>query len=141
MYFVGSGDLEAKLIQKVIRLKLSDNVIFTGAISHSALNSYYQKADVFALPSLNEGMSNSLLEAMSSGLAIVATDTGGTKELVDRGNGIIVQKNNSASIFQALETLYLNKDVLGKYKQQSRVKAEKMSWQVAAEKYLEIYKK
>ena len=85
-------------------------------------------------------MSNSLLEAMSGGLAIVATDVGGTKELVDESNGIIIKKESSFDILRALEKLRNNKGLLKEMKNNSRKKAELMSWKKSADKYLEIYR-
>ena len=131
---IGEGNLEEEL-----KRKADSSVEFFGSVEHDKLSSFYNQADIFVLPSLNEGMSNSLLEAMASGLAIIATDTGGTKELVDNQNGIIVNKKNSQDIFSALEGLYLDRDRLQKMKLESRAKAKKMSWAKMAEKYLNIY--
>ena len=96
LVLIGSGDLEKELKSKADGAGISSSVEFVGAISHDKLANYYKQADVFVLPSLNEGMSNSLLEAMSSGLAVIATDTGGTAELVNEENGIIINKANNS---------------------------------------------
>ena len=62
--------------------------------------------DVFALPSLAEGISNTLLEAMASGCAPVATDVGGNGELVTHDvNGLLVPSNDSAALADALARL------------------------------------
>lgn len=139
LILVGSGDLEEELKSRIQLAGISSAVDFIGAINHDELPNYYKQADVFVLPSLNEGMSNSLLEAMSSGLAIVATNTGGTAELVDQNNGIIIKKGNQSDIINALEKMYLDKKLLHDYGANSRRKVETMSWQVAASRYNKIY--
>jgi glycosyltransferase involved in cell wall biosynthesis len=60
--------------------------------------------DVFVLPSLNEGISNTLLEAMASGLPVVATATGGNVEIVEDGvYGRLVPVQDVAALSQCLE--------------------------------------
>jgi len=60
--------------------------------------------DLFVLNSLNEGVSNTILEAMACGLPIVATDVGGTPELITPGhNGLLVQSGNQPALIQAIE--------------------------------------
>jgi glycosyltransferase involved in cell wall biosynthesis len=59
------------------------------------------RADVVAHPSLEEGMSNALMEAMAVGRAIVATDVGGTPELLD-GRGLLVPPGNPAELADAI---------------------------------------
>ena len=56
-----------------------------------------QAAEVFILPSLVEGLSLSLLEAMSTGTACVATDAGADCEVLDNGAGIVISTDNVAS--------------------------------------------
>lgn len=138
---IGNGDQSSILKNMVKDAKRKVNVKFLEAIPHEKLPAYYQMADVFVLPSLNEGMSNSVLEAMASGLVIVTTDTGGTKELVDSSNGIIIKPESSTSIIEAMEKLYNDKILLTSMKRSSRLKAQQKSWKKMCEEYLSIYKK
>ncbi len=138
---IGEGDQQLELEKLVRNLGIKDVVEFVGALDRSEMPEWYQKADVFVLPSLNEGMSNCLLEAMASGLAAIATDTGGTKELVDETNGSIVKKENSNDVARALEELFSNKNELARMKSLSRQKAQKKSWRENGEGYIRIYNK
>jgi glycosyltransferase involved in cell wall biosynthesis len=139
LILVGDGNMKENLEKTAKQSEAREKITFAGAVEREKMSQYYQKADVFVLPSLNEGMSNSLLEAMASGLAIVATDTGGTKELVNSENGVIIEKSSAGSIKEALDKLYKNKDLLQSMKLASRQKAEKMNWQNMAEGYIKIY--
>lgn len=141
LFLVGSGDLKEKLEKKVCKAKIQNKVEFLGIVEHCKIADFYKKSDVFILPSLNEGMSNSLLEAMASALAIIATNTGGSGELIDKNNGMIIEKQNSNSIFKALEKIYLDRELLKNMKLASRKRSAEMSWGDVAEKYFEIYKK
>lgn len=139
LILVGEGDQQLELENLVRSLEIKDVVEFAGALDRKEMPEWYRKADVFVLPSLNEGMSNSLLEALASGLAIIATDTGGTKELVDETNGIIVEKKNSDNVAKALGELFSNKSELARMKSLSRQKAQKKSWRENKEGYIKIY--
>lgn len=139
LVLAGDGNLRGDLEEIVLDNDMTKKVIFLGALSRKEMPELYRKSDVFVLPSLNEGMSNSLLEAMASGLAIIATDTGGTKELVSEKNGVIIKKGERESILKALENLYAKRDVLEKKKGSSRERAIQMSWEQMAEMYLKRY--
>jgi len=79
---VGSGPELAKLKESVAASpRLSGRVVFAGA--DSDVPALLNAMDVFVLPSLSEGMSNTLLEAMASSLPVVATRVGGNPELVE----------------------------------------------------------
>ena len=83
---VGEGQQRAALEDLARSLSLASHVVFTGFVEN--VLPYYHRARVFVLPSLSEGMSNSLLEAMSCGLPVVATLVGGNREMVDLGVSI-----------------------------------------------------
>lgn len=136
LQLIGEGPLYQEFLEKY---KNSDAIHFPGRKDQSELIGIYRKADVFVLPSLNEGMSNTLLEAMASGLSIVATDTGGAKNLI-QGNGVIVEKKSSNDLYEALGKLYDNRALLTEMKNKSRQLAEAMNWNKVAEQYLRIYK-
>lgn len=140
LILIGEGSQYWKMENQVRNQGIKEATEFVGALERKQMPPWYQKADVFVLPSLNEGMSNSLLEALASGLAIVATDTGGTKELVDESNGVVVKKKSGDEVAGALEELFENKGVLEKMKKTSRKKAEGMSWDKMVEGYIKIYK-
>jgi glycosyltransferase involved in cell wall biosynthesis len=80
LVIVGDGHDRAMLEELAASLGLGSRVIFAG-LSHNVAP-YYALADVFVLPSLSEGSPNALLEAMASGLPIVATSVGGVPEIV-----------------------------------------------------------
>jgi len=83
-------------------------------------------------------MPNSVLEAMACGLPIIATDTGGTKELIG-DNGFIIKKGNAGELREVLKKIRENRDLIYKMGSISREKAEKMSWGNIAEEYKKIY--
>lgn len=134
---VGDGDLKMEL-QELSR-RLNVDVQFAGNVEHSKILNYLQEADIFVLSSLNEGMSNSVLEAMACGLPIIATNVGGSKELVSE-NGIIVNKGSTEELRKALITYKDNKELLKRHSVKSRERALTMSWKVAVEQYDSIYK-
>lgn len=80
-----------KLEQLAHDLGIAKFVHFLGPVSHEELPYYFASADVVAQPSIAEARSLACLEAMASGAAVVATDTGGLKELITHGkNGYLI---------------------------------------------------
>jgi len=139
---MGEGNDKKNLSVLVSGLKLDQNVQFLGRIPREKTTAYYQEANIFVLPSLNEGMSNAMLEAMACGLPLIATDTGGTKELLtDRQNGLIVKMENSADLAEKIEKLISDESLREKMGQESRQRAEKLNWTNIAEQYYNLYKK
>jgi glycosyltransferase involved in cell wall biosynthesis len=120
-------------------LNIKNKVNLLGTIKHSEIADLYKKADVFVLASSNEGMSNSLLEALASELAIITTNVGGAKKL-SKHNEIIIVDRNVISIYNALTSLSSNVEKLNLLKKESRFLAEKMDWSKIADQYIESYK-
>ena len=138
LQIVGEGNLLQDLKNQVSELGLNNRVELVGRLKHDELPGYYQKADIFILPSKNEGMSNTVLEAMAAGLPIITTRTGGALELVDK-NGILISQEDSDDITRAVKHLVENPEerlVMGKH---SRKTAQKFSWQEVARQYKESY--
>lgn len=138
---IGDGIERKNLEMQIDKLGVKNNVFFAGIVKHNEVNKYCQEADVFVLPSLNEGMSNAMLEALASGLPIIATDTGGSKELIREGvNGFMIKFKDSNDIAEKLERLIVDPELAKKMGAESRKIAENMSWGKVAGQYFELYK-
>lgn len=90
LFIIGSGPLENKL--KKCANELDVKINFIGNVLNSRLPFFLNEHQIFVLPSLYEGMPKSLMEAMSCGLACVATDVNGSRELIkDLKTGLLSQ--------------------------------------------------
>jgi glycosyltransferase involved in cell wall biosynthesis len=138
--FVGRGDKENELRAQVAEQGLEKWVEFRGSVLHHDVPAVYREADVFILPSLNEGMSNAVLEAIASGLPIITTYTGGTAELL-RGNGILIPKQSPDAIAKAVLELWDDEPLRVEMGRRSRAIAESMQWEKIANDYLQLYEK
>ena len=137
----GEGNATEELKEQVQKLKLEDKIKFTGLYNKDESAEIYNWADVFVMPSLNEGMSNNLLEALASGLPVLMTPTGGAEELVNNGqNGYLIKMKDVNSIVEKLDFLINNPQKCEEFGKASRRMAEEMSWSSVAEQYIKLYK-
>lgn len=142
LLIVGDGNEKKSLEDLVQGLDLNDKVEFAGAIAHENVLGFYQRANVFVLPSLNEGMSNVMLEALACGLPVVATETGGTKELLtDNVNGLVVKMKDADDLAEKIERLILHPELEKAMSLESRKLAQTLSWGKVADEYVELYRK
>lgn len=138
---MGDGNEKESLEKLVADLKMQDNIQFLGRIPREKTFPFYQEASIFIMASLNEGMSNAMLEALASGLPIITTRTGGADELVQDGvNGFFIEMKNSEDLAKKIVRLIVNPELREKMALESQRKAEEMSWKNVAEKYFELYK-
>ncbi|MGC9039291.1 MAG: glycosyltransferase family 4 protein [Roseiflexus sp.] len=138
--FVGTGDAEQTYRAEAERLHVADLVTFAGYVPRERIAEHYANADVFVLPSYNEGMSVATLEAMAAGLPLVVTRTGGTIELVQEGvNGLTFAWSDVETLTQHLTYLAANRDYLRQMGAASRQRAERMSWEAVAQQYLHMF--
>ncbi|MCC2640831.1 MAG: hypothetical protein K0S45_1244 [Nitrospira sp.] len=137
--FVGTGDAEPRLRELADKLQVGDAVTFKGFRSREEMPLVYREADVFVLPSQQEGMSIALLEAMAAGLPVIVTDTGGTAELVTKGlNGEIVPWGDVPALTEALRDIMSDEARRRKMGMESRSRAMGFGWPVLAAGYLEL---
>ena len=114
-FFYGSGPLLNKLQENVKELSLINHCYFPGNLDHQHLLNKYKnnEVDIVVISSISttnipEGIPVSLMEAMSYEIPVIATDCGGTKELVDGQSGILVNQNNSEQLTNAIFKLINN---------------------------------
>lgn len=107
----GNGEVE-KAQALVDELGLQANVDCLGWISGDAKNDLLRAADIFVLPSYNEGLPVSILEAMSWGLPVITTTVGGIPELIkDHANGFLISPGDIPALQNLLEQLGDNPDI------------------------------
>jgi glycosyltransferase involved in cell wall biosynthesis len=105
LLFVGDGELKENLLKKADENDLNLTVRFAGFRNQSELPGFYQLADIFVLPSINETWGLVVNEAMCAGCAIIATDqVGSAADLVEDGvNGFVVEARNILELRKALK--------------------------------------
>jgi len=118
LVIAGDGDLSNSLRQRASELGVASRVEFVGEADQPTMIRLYQSADVFALPSVHDsggnvdGLPNVLLEAMSCGLAVVASRIGGVPQVVRDGeNGIMVDEKSPEALAAALDPVLANADL------------------------------
>jgi len=137
---VGDGNERVSLELFVKENNLSDCVRFVGRVPHAEVVPLYHRAEVYVLPSLNEGMSNNVLESLASGLPIITTDTGGTRELVEDGvNGCIIRMRDPQHIAEKISFLASHPKKAEAFGKESRRRAESLSWDEVAKEYRKEY--
>ena len=137
---VGDGPDKKILTAQIERLGIRDPFRFYGYIEHEKLPEYYLDADIFVLPSLAEGMPNVILEAMGSGLAVVATSVAGSEELVHHGaNGFLVAPRDSQALSEALIVLINDQALRDRMGQRGKEIARKYTCEYMAEQYMALY--
>ncbi len=99
--------------------RLEDRIAFLGEVADAG--AFLAKIDVFVLPSLSEGFSNALLEAMAAGRPAVATDTGGNREAVKEGEtGFIVPPGDPVALTGKLRFFAENRGLASEFGQRGR---------------------
>jgi len=138
----GSGR-DLKKLRAVIKKEGIDNrFILLGQVNKDHLVKLYQNASIFVLPSYHEGLPGVLLEAMSCGLPIVATNVRGNRDLITDGkNGIIVPPRNPYKLSEAILSLLDDKSLGKSHGLHARKTIEqRYTWNKVSNKLLRCYK-
>ena len=99
-YIAGDGELRPQLEQLIVDLGIANNVVLLG--KRSDIPSLLNKADYFILSSRHEGLPTVVIEAMACGTFVIATDCGGSAEIMG-DTGILVPPQNSEALAEALK--------------------------------------
>lgn len=114
LWLAGDGELRTSLERQAKELRISHRVRFLGMLDHDELMGLYRdnQVDVVVLPSvefdggLHEGIPVALIEAMSYGIPVIGTSSGGTVELLKGGAGLMVPPRNVDALASAIKRLF-----------------------------------
>ena len=98
-------DLLGAVREDLSSYRFTSNVNIVGRVSIDKVHEYLEQADLFVFPSLSEGFSYALLEAMAGGLPIIASDVGANSEMIEDEGGIVLQENTGEELSKAIDRL------------------------------------
>ncbi|MGA3059741.1 MAG: glycosyltransferase family 4 protein [Candidatus Bathyarchaeia archaeon] len=139
VHFVGQAAKQYINLAKASGLE--DSIVFHGEVEHSMINRYYASADILVIASRTEGFSLALIEAMASGLPVVASNIGSLSEIISNGtNGILFQNENSVNLSNAIFELHQNPILRRHFSDNGLKTSKKYDWKNIAEKYISLYR-
>jgi len=137
--FAGRGQLEDELKAQALQLGVDGEIRFLGL--RQDIPRILSILDVFVLPSLSEGLSMAILEAMSAGKPVIATDVGGNPELVDDGEtGYLVPSQSSQALADRLINVLTNRERALQFGKSGQCRAQgRFSLQTMIHEYQALY--
>ncbi|MGZ4849917.1 MAG: glycosyltransferase family 4 protein [Candidatus Bathyarchaeia archaeon] len=139
---VGEGPLRNQLLSTLEAANLACNFKFLGKVKDEVLPALYNCADVFALPSIQEGQGIVLLEAESTGKPVVAFDVGGVNEAFRNGEtGLLVRRGSTDEFADALLKLLSDAALREKMGVNGRdFVVKNFTWDICAQRMLQVYR-
>lgn len=141
LILVGDGPDRARLEAKAAALGVGSSVVFAGAFADPS--AILRAADVFLLPSVAEGMSNSLLEAMATGLPCLASEIGGNTDLIESGrNGLLIASEDRDGWTAAVVRVLLDRRFAAELGAAARSRIETdFALPVIVDRYVDLYRR
>lgn len=141
LYLVGDGPARAELENLTHRLGIENYVTFAGHVAHNSIEEVYQQSDIFCSTSRSEGFSTVCLEALACGLPIVATPTGGFRDVLCRHDvGRLVPFDAVDRLAKTLAELATQAPLRTALGQRARqVAVQEYDWHIIAHRYLTLY--
>ena len=137
LQLVGDGALKESMEKYASDLEIRESVDFMGAKAN--VHEFLSEADIFMLPSIYEGMPITLIEAMGSGMPIVATAVGGVPDMLSNNESAMLTEVDADKVFEACVELLKNEDKRVELGKKALAQSDRFSAKYMAEKYCEIY--
>ncbi|EKQ54507.1 MAG: glycosyltransferase [Methanobacterium sp. Maddingley MBC34] len=140
---IGEGHQKKELEKLTKELKIDDKVDFKGFIPHDELPNILPAGDVFVLTPEYEGLGIVFIEALASGVPVIASPVGGIADIIeDRKNGLFVEHGDVAKLFEAMQFLISDEETRDKYRNEgiTTVK-EKFLWEPILSQIEGLYSK
>lgn len=138
---LGDGELFEAVQTEIHTQGLDERFTLTGWVTPEEVLAQFSRSDILFMPSLSEGLPVVGVQALASGLAVVASDIGGFLDIVDEGqNGFLAPPGQQAAFADALRKLLTNPALLQQFQQASLRKAAQFDIRHIAEQYESIFK-
>lgn len=137
---VGEGPLKDYIENFASKLGVLDKIGFVDSVSNNKMPEIYNKSDVFVLPSIDEGVPRTILEAMACGLPVVCTKLPQLTDVV-KGCGILVPVRDSKALAEAMSKIISDESLAQKLGESGRKKVvENNSWEDTVKKTIQLYR-
>ena len=134
LVMVGDGPLKEQFQKRY------PEIIFPGMLSQSNLAAYYASSDLFIFPSQTETFGNVTLEALASGIPVLAFDCAAARDWVQTGiNGWLVAENNPEGFAAQAVTIFNSKDLLDQITKSTRQQVVHLDWDQIAEQVESVF--
>lgn len=142
LFIVGSGSQKINLEEKAKDLKITNKVIFFGQKNKEELIGILKASDIAVNPSYTEGLPTSVIEAAICSKAIIATNVGGTKEIINDNSGILIPARDSDILADKIILLANYHDLRVNLGNQANIVVKnKFSWDASIDKYIALLNK
>ncbi|MDP2924262.1 MAG: glycosyltransferase, partial [Candidatus Omnitrophota bacterium] len=136
---IGDGPYKKTLIEEIKDNKLEKFIEVLGGISNKDIIQYYQEADIFFMPSMEEGFPRVLLEAMAMGVPYVASEVGSVREIsCETAQRFLVKSGDVAMFAHKIEALISDKETYEKFKEEELEKVQEYSMDKVIDKFINI---
>ena len=134
LVMVGDGPLKEQFQKRY------PEIIFPGMLSQTNLATYYASSDLFIFPSQTETFGNVTLEALASGIPVLAFDCAAARDWVQTGvNGWLIAENNPEGFAAQAVTVFKSKDLLDQITQSTRQQVVHLDWDQIAEQVESVF--
>ena len=138
-WICGSGNQEKQLRKQVKKMKLEAVVRFWG--HRDDIADFYKSADLFILLSKQEGLPAAVMEAMATGLPVIASDIRGCSDLIDSDeNGLLIDWTSTEQIVSAIQMLYESKEKRVRFSEGGREKMKAYDQRIVIQQVMSIYR-
>lgn len=137
LVIIGDGP-DREIIENLIQTSgFKDRILYLGSVPNKEIHKYYEGADIFINPSYSEGFPRVLIEAMACGLPVVATDVGGTKDIVGKlQKRFIVDKDDRGKFRNSVITILEDNLLYHNLSQENKKSVNQFSTEAVSEMYI-----
>ncbi|RXJ55395.1 glycosyltransferase [Candidatus Marinarcus aquaticus] len=137
---LGDGPLRESLLKKINKLSLENRVLLPGNVEN--IYPYLEKSELFLFPSLYEGLGNSILEALSVGVPIVASNLEVIKELIEnKKNGLLCELAQPETFIQAIKKILEDKSYAQILSNNGKISVQRFQISKIGEEFLRVINK
>lgn len=140
LVIVGDGVYRDNLEIMASQLRCKNRIRFTGEVSQESVIDILKECDIFVNPSYSEGLPTTVMEAASVGLPIIATDVGGTNEIIEDDSGILISPGNIKQLKNSLNWMLNNYSEAEKMGRKVREDVKKFNWEEIADQWDKLLK-